>query len=71
MKRFFFLLSLALGLMCSNHVVAQERFVSYAAEDGAMLLNAGGKIPFYVDGDDERGVRRAAVNVMNDLKLRL
>ena len=65
-RRFLFLLSFAFGLF--GHISAQQRFVSYTAEGGALLLNAGGEIPIYVDNNDERGVRRAAVNVMSDLK---
>ena len=67
-RRFLFLLYVALELIYINSVCAQERFISYVAQEGALLLNAGGEIPFYVDANDERGVRRAAENVMDDLK---
>ena len=65
-KRGVFLLYIAFVLV--GNISAQQRFVSYTATAGALLLNAGGEIPVYVDANDERGVRRAAVNVMADLK---
>ena len=54
-------------LFVVNNVCAQQQFVSYEAEAGALLLNAGGEIPVYVDNNDARGVNRAAVNMMADL----
>ena len=66
MKKPAFLLSLMLtALLCT--VRAADQFVSFSHEPGTQLLNASGKFAIFVDTSDERGVRHAAQNVMNDL----
>ena len=61
------LLLTALLTLAASALQAADSFIGFQEKEGALLLNAGGRIALYVDSGDERGVRRAAENVLADL----
>ena len=61
------ILSSLIALLLNTTVCgAAEKFVSF--DKGDWQLNAGSKVTIYVSNDDERGVARAANDLLNDLK---
>ena len=66
MKKRTLLLSVFLMAVLGT-VRAADQFVCFAREADASLLNANGRFAIFVDPGDERGVRHAAQNVMDDL----
>ena len=53
----------------ATRVLTAEPFVRFTSGEEALLLNAGREVTLFVDEGDERGVRRAAQTVLDDLTL--
>ena len=66
MKGIKFFLTICFATMASFKAVAADVFVDFAAGD--WQLNANGKVTIYVSDKDERGVKRAAQDLAQDLK---
>lgn len=46
---------------------AADQFIHFSSNSDCWMLNADGRIGVYVDNGDERGVKRAASNLLTDL----